>query len=111
LKHWNFSLQPHYGPGVNPGSNRNEYHKYFLGGKGGQCVGLTTLLPSCADCLGNLGASTSWNPKGLSRTVQGLLYLYRKPNRTTVVLNLQMIIHFSTYMGRLNINYGQVFCT
>jgi hypothetical protein len=24
----------------------------------------------------NLGASTSWNPKCLSRLVQGLLYLY-----------------------------------
>jgi hypothetical protein len=23
----------------------------FPGGKGGRCVGLTTLLPSCADCL------------------------------------------------------------
>jgi len=23
----------------------------FLGGKGGWCVGLTTLPPSCADCL------------------------------------------------------------
>jgi len=22
----------------------------LLGGRGGQCVGLTTLLPSCADC-------------------------------------------------------------
>jgi hypothetical protein len=30
--------------------NRNEYHVYFLGGKGGQYVGLITLPPSCADC-------------------------------------------------------------
>jgi hypothetical protein len=30
---------------------RNEYQEYFLGGKGGRCVGLTTLPPSCADCL------------------------------------------------------------
>jgi len=30
---------------------RNDYQKYFLGGKGGRCVGLTTLPPSCADCL------------------------------------------------------------
>ena len=29
----------------------NEYQKYFLGGKGGRCVGLTTLPPSCAHCL------------------------------------------------------------
>ena len=31
--------------------NRNEYQEYFLGGKGGRCVGLTTLPPSCANCL------------------------------------------------------------
>jgi len=31
-------------------SNRNEYQKYSLGGKGGRCVGLTTLPPLCADC-------------------------------------------------------------
>jgi hypothetical protein len=30
---------------------RNEYQEYFLGGKGGRCVGLTILPPSCADCL------------------------------------------------------------
>jgi hypothetical protein len=45
-------------------------------GKGGRCVGLTTLPHSCADCLKNLGASTSWNPQGLSRAVEGLIYLY-----------------------------------
>jgi hypothetical protein len=53
--HWIFSLiysfQPHYGPGVDSASNRNEYQQHFLGGKGGRCVGLTTLPPSCADVL------------------------------------------------------------
>ena len=52
---WNFSSTKsfwlHYGPGVDSASNRNYHHKYFLGGKGGQCIGLTTLPPSCADCL------------------------------------------------------------
>jgi hypothetical protein len=32
--HWNFSLTysflPHYGPGVDSSSNRNEYQEYFL---------------------------------------------------------------------------------
>jgi hypothetical protein len=28
-------------------SNRNEYQGYLLGGRGGRCVGLTTLSPSC----------------------------------------------------------------
>jgi hypothetical protein len=39
--------------------------------KGGRCLGLTTLPPSW-----NLAASTSWNPQGLPRPVQGELYLY-----------------------------------
>jgi len=44
-------FRPHYGSGVDSASNRNEYQEYFLGGKGGRCVGQTTLPPSCADCL------------------------------------------------------------
>jgi len=43
----------------------------FPGGKGGRCVGLTTLPPSFS---WNLGVSTFWNPQGLSRPVMGLLY-------------------------------------
>ena len=35
--HWNFSVASsfrlHYGPGVDPASNRNEYQVYFLGVK------------------------------------------------------------------------------
>ena len=31
------------GPGVDTASNRNEYQEFFLGGKGGRCLGLTTL--------------------------------------------------------------------
>jgi len=37
--------------GVDLGCNRTKYQEYFLGGKGGRCVGLTTLPPSCGDCL------------------------------------------------------------
>ena len=50
--HWNFSViqsfRSHYGRGVDSASNRNEYQVYFLGGKGGRCVRLTILPPSCA---------------------------------------------------------------
>jgi len=42
-------------------------------GKGGQCVGLTT-LPVRVDCLQILGASTSRSRKDFSRPVKGLLY-------------------------------------
>jgi hypothetical protein len=40
------------------------------GGKDGRCVELTTLPPSCADCLEILGVSNSWGCMGLSRLVQ-----------------------------------------
>jgi hypothetical protein len=63
-------------PGVDSASNRNEYQEYYLGGKGGRCVGLKALPPSCVSR--NLGTSTSWNTNGLSRPVMGLLYLYTK---------------------------------
>ena len=47
--HCNFSLtqsfRSHYDPGVDSVSNRNEYQEYFLWGKGGRCLGLTTLPP------------------------------------------------------------------
>jgi hypothetical protein len=38
--------------------------------KGGRCIALITLPPSCADYLEN------WEPQGLSRFVMGLLYLF-----------------------------------
>ena len=46
----------------------------FPGGKDGQCIGLTTLPPSCADCL------EIWEPQPSGsfrdpRPVVGLLYL------------------------------------
>ena len=45
------TFRPHYDPGVDSTSNRNDYQEYFLGGKGSRCVVLTTLSSSCADCL------------------------------------------------------------
>jgi hypothetical protein len=45
------------------------------GGKVGQCAGMTTLSFSCANRVKILGASTALSPEGLSRPVQGLLYL------------------------------------
>ena len=39
------------GPMVDSASYTDEYQEYFLGSKGGRCVGLTTLPPSCADFL------------------------------------------------------------
>jgi hypothetical protein len=55
---WTWSFWPHYGPGINSSSNRNEYQDYLGGGgDSGQCIGLITLSSSCADCLEILKAS------------------------------------------------------
>ena len=73
--HWNFSLtstfRPYYGPEVDSSSNRSEYQEYFLGGKGGRWVGLTTLLPSCTDYLEILGISTFRSSNAQSRPAIG----------------------------------------
>jgi len=53
---------------------RNEYKVYLLEGTVGRCVGLTTLSPSCAECLEILSASTSCSPKGSFRPVERLFY-------------------------------------
>jgi hypothetical protein len=65
VNYLSFDLE-HYGPGVDSASNRNEYQEYFLGGKGGRRLRVTTLPPLCADCLeiyepqppGNIRASS-----------------------------------------------------
>ena len=55
-------------PGVESASNRNEFQEYFLGCKDGRWVELTTLQPSCADCL------EIWEPQlpGTFRVTPGL---------------------------------------
>ena len=57
-------------------SNRNAYHGCLVGSKGGRGAGLTTLPPSWSDSLEILGVSNSYFPKGLSRPVEGQLWLF-----------------------------------
>jgi len=53
----------------------------FSWGKGGWWLGLTTVPPSCADCLEILGTSTFWSLQDLSRPELRLLFLFsRKGN-------------------------------
>ena len=50
-------------------------------GKGGRCVGLTTLPHSCTDCLKILWASISWSPGSLSRPVEKVAFQARYKRR------------------------------
>jgi len=56
-------------PGADSTPNRNQYQDYSLQGKGGQCIGLTTLPPSCAEWKS--GGLNLLEPSGLA---EGLFY-------------------------------------
>ena len=71
--------------------NRKEYQGYLLWSKGGRCLELTILTPSCANCLEILGASSFWIPKGLSGTVIGLLYLFTDSHQIPLSLQTKPI--------------------
>jgi len=57
-------------PGVDSACTRNQYQEYFLRGKGGRCIRLTTLPPSCSNCL------EIWEPQP-SGTLRACPGLYR----------------------------------
>ena len=83
-------FQPHYGPGIDAVSNRNEYQGYFLGHKGDKCIGLTTLPPSCAYWL------DIWKPQtpGKLRACPGLYkycLTFTLPRHHTPCLWLQLM--------------------
>jgi hypothetical protein len=65
---WTF--QPHYDPGVDSASNRNEYQESSWRGKG-RAARKANNRHLWADCLENMGASKSHNPMGLHGLLQG----------------------------------------
>ena len=73
-----------------------------FGGKRDLRRGLTTFSTSCDDCLEIWELQPSWNPQGLSRLVQGLLYLvtfvffflwHCSPTRTTASSSFRFLNH------------------
>ena len=66
------SFRSHYGPGVDSASNRDEYQEYFLRGKSGRCVRLTTLSPSLTTVTKS-GTLNFLEPSGNLGPVMGLI--------------------------------------
>jgi hypothetical protein len=95
------TLWPHYGPGVDSASNRNEYQDYFLGGRGSWCTGLTTLPCSWADC------PEIWepHPSGTRRACTGIYLGFT----SLMTWNFRMlIITDETLKAVIILNYGCV---
>ena len=67
--------KPHYAPGIDSVSNRNECREYFLVGKRHPVCRADNLITNMCRLSVNLGATPSWNPLSLTRPVQVLLYL------------------------------------
>jgi hypothetical protein len=75
------------------------YCSLSYGVKAASCLGLTTLPPSCADCLEILEASTSWSPKGPLQACIGIA----EPSTFTVSLHsyLQQWCTIQICLGKL----------
>jgi len=92
--HWHDSSSCTMAQGLTQPLNKNECQKYFLEGNGSWCIGLTTLPPSCADCL------EIWEPQPPSSSgpVQACTGV-ALPLRILIkgALNIRMFVEISSY--------------
>ena len=62
-------------------------------GKGGQCVGLTTLPPSCVDCLEILEHQPPWKPQGPLQACSGIALHFHSGKSTVWVSPIYKMSH------------------
>jgi hypothetical protein len=83
---------------------------YFLVGKGGRCVRLTTLPPSCAVVMKSENLN-SWNPLGYSRPVMGLLFVTGVQERVNTLLHMRkVLVHNSMRISGKPNEVIHIFC-
>ena len=80
---FSLTFRPHCGPGVDSASNRNEYQEYFLGGKGGRCVVLTTCHLHVPIVLKS-GSLNLLEPSGPVQACNGTALPYSYSNRDLI---------------------------
>ena len=67
-------FRPHCGPQSRLSLNKKEYREYFLGGKDGRRVRMTTLPLLCADCIEICESETSETLRAYSGLYRGSFY-------------------------------------
>ena len=71
-----YYFRPHYEPGIEPASNRNEYQEYFLLYEGGQWVWSTILSPSKAYFLETWEPQPPANLRGCPGLCRGIAHFF-----------------------------------